>query len=123
MLLRKIDSEMNVQNGEFTAKLRNGDGGNMLHDWRLRFMSAYIYAIVIVVPQLMTTAVATHPRRRLSKRWHVADIKNFTGDDHATLTVDRNSAIYFVYVYEITTNAPAAAPRLMAASGDRSNGT
>ena len=29
----------------------------------------------------------------------------------------------FVYVYTIATNAPAAAPRLMAASGDRSNGT
>ena len=29
----------------------------------------------------------------------------------------------FVYVYMITTNAPAAAPRLMAASRDRSNGT
>ena len=49
--------------------------------------------------------------------------KNFTGDDQATLTVDRNSAIYFVYVYEIATNAPAAASRLMAASRDRSNGT
>ena len=32
MLLRKIDGEMNVQNGGFSAKLQNGDGGDMLHD-------------------------------------------------------------------------------------------
>ena len=30
------------------------------------------------------------------------------------------SQLRFVYVYTIATNAPAAAPRLMAASGDRS---
>ena len=33
------------------------------------------------------------------------------------------SKFRFIYVYMIATNAPAAAPRLMAASGDRSNGT
>ena len=49
--------------------------------------------------------------------------KNFTGYDQATLTVDRNSALTFVYVYKIATNSSAAAPRLMAAHGDRSNGT
>ena len=32
MLLRKIDGKMNVQNCGFSAKLRNGDGGDMLHD-------------------------------------------------------------------------------------------
>ena len=32
MLLRKIDGEMNVQNCEFSMKLRNGDGGDMIHD-------------------------------------------------------------------------------------------
>ena len=32
MLLRTIDGEMNVQNCGFSAKLRNGDGGDMLHD-------------------------------------------------------------------------------------------
>ena len=32
MLLHKIDGEMNVQNCGFSAKLRNGDGGDMLHD-------------------------------------------------------------------------------------------
>ena len=37
MLLCKIDGEMNVQNGGFSAKLRNGDGGDMFHDWRFRF--------------------------------------------------------------------------------------
>ena len=34
MLLRKTDGEMNVQNGRFSAKLRNGDCGDMLHDGR-----------------------------------------------------------------------------------------
>ena len=70
------------------------------------FTSVYVYAITTVDPQLTATAVATHPRCRISKRWHFADIKNFTEDDHETLTVDRNSAIYFVYVYEIATNTP-----------------
>ena len=32
MLLHKIDGEMNVQNGGFSAKLRNGNGGDMFHD-------------------------------------------------------------------------------------------
>ena len=32
MLLRKIDGEMNVQSCGFSAKLRNGVGGDMLHD-------------------------------------------------------------------------------------------
>ena len=32
MLLCKIDGEMNVQNCRFSATLRNGDGGDMLHD-------------------------------------------------------------------------------------------
>ena len=36
MLLRKTDGKMNVQNCGFSAKLRNGDGGDMLHDWRQR---------------------------------------------------------------------------------------
>ena len=86
------------------------------------FTSVYVCAIAFVVPQLTATAVATHPRHHISERWHVADIKNFTGDDQATLTVDRNSVIYFVYIYEIATNTPAAALRLMAAFEDRSNG-
>ena len=107
-----------VQNGGFSATLRNGDGRDMLHDWRLRF-----YVCLRLrgrCSALTATAVATHWRRRISKRWHVVDIKNFTGDHQVTLMVDRNSTIYFFYVYEIATNAPAAAPRLMAASGDRS---
>ena len=32
MLLCKIDGEMNVQNCGFSAKLRNGDGDDMLYD-------------------------------------------------------------------------------------------
>ena len=94
MLLRKIRGKMNVQNGCFSAKLRNGDGGDMLHNWRLRFYVCLRLRIATVVPQLMATTVATHPRHRISKRWHVANIKNFTGDDQATLAVDQNSAIY-----------------------------
>ena len=31
-------------------------------------------------------------RHRFSKRWHVANIKNITGNEQATLIVDRNSA-------------------------------
>ena len=41
-----------------------------------------------------------------------------TGDDQASLTVNRTSAIY-----TIATNVLAVALRLMAASGDRSNVT
>ena len=43
--------------------LRNGDGGDMLLNWRLRFMSVYVYTIAIFVSQLTATAVVTHPRR------------------------------------------------------------
>ena len=57
------------------------------------FTSVYICAITTVVPQLTVAAVATHPHCRISKRWHVVDVKNVTGDDQATLTVDRNSGI------------------------------
>ena len=39
MLLHKIDSEKNVQNCGFSVKLRNEDGGNMLHDQRQRQLS------------------------------------------------------------------------------------
>ena len=41
---------------------------------------------------LTATADATDSRRRVSKRWHVADVKNIAGDDQTTLMVDRNSA-------------------------------
>ena len=47
------------------------------------FTSVYVYAIATVVTQLTATAVATHPHRHILKRRHVADIKNFTGDDQA----------------------------------------
>ena len=39
MFLRKIDGEMNVLNCGFAAKLRIGDGGDMLHDCRQRQLS------------------------------------------------------------------------------------
>ena len=74
------------------------------------------------VPRLTAAAFATHPHHRTSKRWHNADVKNFTGDDQATLMVDQNSAIWFIYVYTIAAKAPAAAPRLTAASVDRLHG-
>ena len=45
-------------------------------------------------PRLTATAVATHPHRHISNRWHIAIIKKFTGDVQATLNVDRNSASY-----------------------------
>ena len=51
----------------------------------------YVCTIATVVPWLTAAAVATHCR--ISKRWHVVDVKNFTVDDQTTLTVDRNSAI------------------------------
>ena len=37
MLHCKIDGEKNVQSGGISAKLQNGDSGDMLHDSRLRF--------------------------------------------------------------------------------------
>ena len=69
----------------------------------------------------MATAVATDSRRRFSKRRHVTDIKNITGDDQATLMVDRNSAISCIPsdVLEIATDTPW----LLVAFGDLSNGT
>ena len=134
MLLRKIDGEMNVQNCEFSAKLRRWRHAPRLiataviTDSRHRFqrddtllMSKNIAGddqTALMVHRNSTNIVcifriyvclrlcdrdcysaadgsgsATHPHRRISKRWHVADIKNFTGDDQATLTVDQNSAI------------------------------
>ena len=75
MLLCEIDSEINVQNGGFSVKLRNGDDGDMLHDWWLRFYVCLRLRDRDSFPQLTATAVTMHPRRRMSKRWHVADIK------------------------------------------------
>ena len=53
-------------------------------------------------PWLMATAVITNSCHRFSKRWHVADIKNFAGDDQTTLMVHRYSAniacIFRIYV-------------------------
>ena len=45
-----------------------------------------------IAPRLTATAIAMDLRCHFSKRWHVADIKNITGHDQATLMVDRNSA-------------------------------
>ena len=70
ILLRKIDGEMNVHNCGFAAKWRR---------WRH-------------APRLTATAVITDSGHSLSKRWHVADVKNITGNDQTTLMVYRNSA-------------------------------
>ena len=103
-------------------------------------------------PRLTATAVITDSRYRSSKRWHVSDVKPIACDDQTNLMVHRNSAnivcIFRFYVclrlcdcdccspngrskfrnlglftFTRSTNTPAAAPRLMAASGDRSNVT
>ena len=56
-----------------------------------------------VVPRLAAMAVATHPHSRISKRWHVADVKNIAGNDQATLMVHRDPAniacTFRFYVY------------------------
>ena len=56
-------------------------------------------------PRLTAMAVATESRNHFPKRWHVADIKNITSDDRATLRVDQNSAnitqYIKIYIYEI----------------------
>ena len=61
-------------------------------------------------PRLTAMAVATDSFRCFSKRWHIADVKNITGDDQAILIVDRNSIdivnSFRIYVYEIVTLAP-----------------
>ena len=88
MLLRKIDGEMNMQNCGYSAK------------WR-RWWHA---------PWLTAMAVATYSRRRFSKTWYIANVKNIAGDDQATLMVNLNSANiaynFRFYVYEIVTVAP-----------------
>ena len=55
----------------FSAKLWNGDGGDILPDWWQRQLSS---------------------RHRFSKRWQVVDVKNIAGDGQATVMVDQNSA-------------------------------
>ena len=72
MLLRKIDGEINVQNCWYSAKLRNGDGGDMLHDWRQRHLSR-IRIIVFRRDNTLPTS------------------KKIAGNDQTTLIVHRNS--------------------------------
>ena len=55
-------------------------------------MPVYVYERATDAPQLTATAVAMDSRRRFSKTWHVANVKNIAGVDQATLMVDRNSA-------------------------------
>ena len=72
MLLRKIDGEMNVQNGGFSE----------IAKWR-RWRHA---------PWLTAMADIMDSCHHFSKRWHVTDVKNIAGDDQTTLMVHRNSA-------------------------------
>ena len=68
----------------------------------------------------MAAAVATHSHHRISKRLHIADVKNLIGDDQAVRSIEIPQ-FRFVYVYTIATDALAAAQWLQAASLDRSN--
>ena len=52
-------------------------------------------------PQLTAMAVATDSYRCFSKRWHIADVKNITGDDQATVMVDENS-VNIAYTFNFT---------------------
>ena len=69
MLLCKIDGEMNVQNGGFSAKLRNGDGGDMLHDWRQRQIS-WTRAIVFRRDDTLPTS-KTLPATTRQPQWSI----------------------------------------------------
>ena len=86
-----------------SAKLRNGDSGDMLHDWRQQHLSR-IRAIIF-------RRYDTLPTSKSRRRWPW----NPNGPSKFQIT--------FVYVSKIATKAPAATPQLTAASGDRSNGT
>ena len=101
MLLCKIDGEKNVQNFRFSVKLWNGDCGNMLHDQRQWQLSRT--RTVIFLRYDMSPTSKSH-------RW-------WSGNPNGRSKF-RN---LFVYVSKIASNAPAAAPRLMAADGDHSN--
>ena len=54
-------------------------------------------------PRLTATAVIMDSRHRFSNIWHIADVKNITGDEQTTLMVHRNSAniacTFLIYVY------------------------
>ena len=135
-MLRKIDGEMNVQNCGYSAKLRNGDGGDMLHDWRQQQLSrtrAIVFWRDDTLPTSKTLSATTRQpwwsiefrkyrmylqnlrlftsvrSRLLFHGWRSGSchapvplyfeemtrchVKDFTGDDQATLTIDRNSTI------------------------------
>ena len=88
-------------------------------------MSAYVCGIVTVVRRLTVAAVATYPHHRIVLR---RDDTLPTSKTSLEMTRQPYRSIKilqfrFVYVYTITTDAPAAAPRLMAAFGDRLNDT
>ena len=65
MLLRKIVGELNVQNDVFFQ--RNCEMEMVATDGSA-FTSVYVYVVTTVVPLLTAVAVATPPRRRISKR-------------------------------------------------------
>ena len=70
----------------------------------------------------LTLRRRVHGWRRLLER-HIADVKHIVGDDPGNSNGRSKFHNLFVYFSKIATNAPAAAPRLTVASGDRSNGT
>ena len=70
-------------------------------------------AVATVAPCLTATAGATDSCHCLPKRsfkQHIADIKNISGNDPATLKVELNSAnilqSFEIFVYEIANDAP-----------------
>ena len=99
MLLCKIDSEINVQTVDFLRNCEMETVATCSTTDGYAFTSVYVYTIATVVLQLTGTTVATHPRRRISKRWHVANIKNFNGDNQATLMVDRKNLQFNLFTF------------------------
>ena len=83
-------------------------------------MSVYVCAIATVVPRLMEATVATHPHRRISKRWHVADVKKL----HWSWPCNPNGRSKFcnLVLFMFTRSQLTLGRRLMVASGDCSNG-
>ena len=91
MLLCKIDDEKNVQTCKFSAKLRNEDVGDMLHDQRQLSLPRTV----------IFRRYDTSPTSKSRRRW--------PGNPNGRSKF-RN---LFVYVTRIATNVPAATPRLM----------
>ena len=67
-----VASVKNIAGDDQTTLMVHGTSANIACS---TCTSVYVCAIATVVPRLTVVAVATHPNRRISKRWHVADVK------------------------------------------------